>query len=83
MREPTPVRSRDTLDELANAFTKVASEDVETLVSSNVHTHVGDHHGVDLFTPERTPSEISAFVGNVRAITDTLTGDYAEFPVDG
>jgi CopG family nickel-responsive transcriptional regulator len=55
----------------------------ETLVSSNVHTHVGDHHCVELFILEGTLSEISAFVGKVRATTDTLTVDYSVIPVDG
>ncbi|MFB6360437.1 MAG: CopG family ribbon-helix-helix protein [Halobacteriales archaeon] len=57
--------------------------DHETLVSSNVHTHVGDHHCVELFILEGTLSEISAFVGKVRATTDTLTIDYSVIPVDG
>ncbi len=55
----------------------------EALVSSNVHTHVGDHHCVELFILEGTLSEISAFVGKVRATTDTLTVDYSVIPVDG
>ncbi|MDZ7702230.1 MAG: CopG family ribbon-helix-helix protein [Halobacteriales archaeon] len=55
----------------------------ESLVSSNVHTHVGDHHCVELFILEGSLSEISAFVGKVRATTDTLTVDYSVIPVDG
>ena len=55
----------------------------EELVSSNVHTHVGNHHCVELFILEGSLSEISAFVGKVRATTDTLTVDYSVIPVDG
>ena len=55
----------------------------EDLVSSNVHTHVGDHHCVELFILEGTLAEISTFVGKVRATTDTLTVDYSVMPVDG
>jgi len=55
----------------------------EAIVGSNVHTHVGDHHCVELFILEGTLSQISAFVGKVRATTDTLTVDYSVIPVDG
>jgi CopG family nickel-responsive transcriptional regulator len=65
-----------------NRMTQLRHE-YEALVSSNVHTHVGDHHCVELFILEGTLSEISAFVGKVRATTDTLTVDYSVIPVDG
>jgi len=65
-----------------NRMTRLRHEH-EALVSSNVHTHVGDHHCVELFILEGTLAEISAFVGKVRATTDTLTVDYAVIPVDG
>jgi CopG family nickel-responsive transcriptional regulator len=65
-----------------NRMTQLRHEH-ESLVSSNVHTHVGDHHCVELFILEGTLSEISAFVGKVRATTDTLTVDYSVMPVDG
>ena len=65
-----------------NRMTQLRHEH-ESLVSSNVHTHVGDHHCVELFILEGTLSEISAFVGKVRATTDTLTVDYSVIPVDG
>ena len=65
-----------------NRMTRLRHEH-EALVSSNVHTHVGNHHCVELFILEGTLAEISAFVGKVRATTDTLTVDYAVIPVDG
>jgi CopG family nickel-responsive transcriptional regulator len=65
-----------------NRMTELRHE-YEGLVSSNVHTHVGDHHCVELFILEGSLSEISAFVGRVRATTDTLTVDYSVIPVDG
>jgi glycine dehydrogenase subunit 2 len=41
MTEPTEVESRDTLDELANAFTQVAGEDDGTLASAPQRTSAG------------------------------------------
>ncbi|MFB6352914.1 MAG: CopG family ribbon-helix-helix protein [Halobacteriales archaeon] len=65
-----------------NRMTELRHEH-EALVSSNVHTHVGDHHCVELFILEGSLADISAFVGQVRATTDTLTVDYSVIPVDG
>jgi CopG family nickel-responsive transcriptional regulator len=55
----------------------------EGLVASNVHSHVGDHYCMELFTLEGTLEEISGFVGKIRATQDTLTVDYSVIPVDG
>lgn len=77
MTEATEVESHGTLDELITGFTKVASEDAETLVGSHVLTLVGDHHLVDLFTLKRSMPKIAAFFGEVRAITDRQTVDYS------
>ncbi|MFB6125184.1 MAG: nickel-responsive transcriptional regulator NikR [Halanaeroarchaeum sp.] len=54
----------------------------ERLVSSNVHSHVGDRHCMELFVLEGDLEDISAFVGQVRATRDTLTVDYSVQPVD-
>ncbi|MFW5919991.1 MAG: CopG family ribbon-helix-helix protein [Halanaeroarchaeum sp.] len=54
----------------------------EGLVSSNVHSHVGDHHCMELFVLEGKLDDISAFVERVRATNDTLTVDYSVRPVD-
>lgn len=55
----------------------------EDLVASNIHTHVGRGHCIELFILEGSLSEISTFVGKVRATHDTLTVDYSVIPVDG
>ena len=55
----------------------------ETLVSSNFHTHVGDHFCMELFVLEGSLEEISTFVGKIRATKDVLTVDYSVNPVDG
>ncbi len=55
----------------------------EGLVASNFHSHIGDHHCMELFVLEGTLEEISAFVGRIRATKDTLTVDYSVTPVDG
>ncbi|MCO8246205.1 MULTISPECIES: CopG family ribbon-helix-helix protein [unclassified Haladaptatus] len=55
----------------------------EGLVASNFHSHIGDHHCMELFVLEGTLEEISTFVGKIRATKDTLTVDYSVTPVDG
>ena len=52
------------------------------LVSSNVHNHVGDHYCMELFILEGRLTDISTFVGKIRATQDTLTVDYSVIPVD-
>ncbi|MGM0398142.1 MAG: CopG family ribbon-helix-helix protein [Halobacteriota archaeon] len=54
----------------------------EGVVSSNVHSHVGDHHCMELFVLEGCLEEISAFVGRIRATNDILSVDYSVRPVD-
>lgn len=54
----------------------------ESLVTSHVHNHVGDHYCMELFVVEGSLEEISAFVGKVRATQDTLSVDYSVIPVD-
>lgn len=52
------------------------------LVASNVHNHVGDHYCMELFILEGNLTDISTFVGKIRATQDTLTVDYSVIPVD-
>lgn len=54
----------------------------EDVVASNFHSHVGEHHCMELFVLEGSLEEISAFVGRIRATEDTLTIDYSVLPVD-
>ena len=54
----------------------------ESIVSSNVHSHVGDRYCMELFIVEGTLEEISTFVGKIRATQDTLSVDYSVIPVD-
>lgn len=54
----------------------------DDLVSSNVHSHVGDHFCMELFILEGTLADISTFVGKIRATQDTLSIDYSVMPVD-
>jgi len=54
----------------------------EDVVASNFHSHVGEHHCMELFVLEGSLEEISAFVGKIRATKDTLTIDYSVLPVD-
>ena len=54
----------------------------ETLVASNVHSHVGNHYCMELFVLEGELTEISTFVGKIRATQDTLSVDYSVMPVD-
>jgi CopG family nickel-responsive transcriptional regulator len=54
----------------------------EDVVASNFHSHVGEHHCMELFILEGSLEEISAFVGKIRVTKDTLTIDYSVLPVD-
>ncbi|RQH00051.1 nickel-responsive transcriptional regulator NikR [Natrarchaeobius oligotrophus] len=54
----------------------------EELVASNFHSHVGDHHCMELFVLEGDLEDISTFVGKIRATKDALTVDYSVIPVD-
>ncbi|WP_435102730.1 CopG family ribbon-helix-helix protein [Halarchaeum sp. P4] len=54
----------------------------EDLVAANFHSHVGDHHCMELFILEGRLEDISTFVGKIRATKDTLTVDYSVTPVD-
>lgn len=54
----------------------------ETLVASNLHSHVGDGICMELFILEGQYDEISSFVGKVRATEETLSVDYSMIPVD-
>jgi len=56
--------------------------DYDTLVTSHVHNHVGDHYCMELFILEGTLEDISTFVGKIRATQDTLSIDYSVTPVD-
>jgi len=56
--------------------------DHEGLVAANFHSHVGDHHCMELFVLEGRLADISTFVGKIRATRDTLTVDYSVIPVD-
>ena len=54
----------------------------DDLVSSNVHSHVGDAYCMELFILEGELTEISEFVGKVRATRETLSVDYSVNPID-
>ncbi|MCL9815613.1 nickel-responsive transcriptional regulator NikR [Natronocalculus amylovorans] len=54
----------------------------EDLVASNFHSHVGNHYCMELFVLEGQLTDISTFVGKIRATKDTLTVDYSVMPVD-
>lgn len=54
----------------------------ETLVTSNLHSHVGDGICMELFILEGDLDEISTFVGKVRATEEMLSIDYSVIPVD-
>lgn len=56
--------------------------DHEELVASNLHSHVGDRRCMELFVLEGELSEISEFVGRVRATRDTLSVNYSVVPLD-
>jgi len=55
----------------------------EGLVASNFHSHVGEHHCMELFVLEGSLEALSTFVGKIRATRDTLTVDYSVTPIDG
>jgi CopG family nickel-responsive transcriptional regulator len=54
----------------------------DDLVTSNVHSHVGNHYCMELFVVEGELENISTFVGKIRATEDTLSVDYSVIPVD-
>jgi CopG family nickel-responsive transcriptional regulator len=54
----------------------------EDLVTSNVHSHVGNQYCMELFVLEGSLDDVSTFVGRIRAIRDTLTVDYSVIPVE-
>jgi CopG family nickel-responsive transcriptional regulator len=54
----------------------------EDLVASNVHNHVGDHYCMELFILEGGLTDISTFVGKIRATKDILSVDYSVMPID-
>ncbi|WP_256301254.1 CopG family ribbon-helix-helix protein [Haloarchaeobius salinus] len=54
----------------------------EDLVASNVHNHVGDHYCMELFILEGSLTDISTFVGKIRATKDILSVDYSVMPID-
>ena len=54
----------------------------DSLVSSNFHSHVGDHQCMELFILEGQLEDISTFVGKIRATQGTTTVDYSVTPMD-
>lgn len=56
--------------------------DHEELVTSNLHSHVGDGLCMELFIIEGGIDDISSFVGRVRATEEALSVDYSVVPVD-
>ena len=54
----------------------------EAQVASNLHSHVGDGFCMELFVLEGAADDISAFVGRIRAIEETLSVDHSVIPVD-
>ncbi|KAB1197233.1 MULTISPECIES: CopG family ribbon-helix-helix protein [Haloferax] len=54
----------------------------EGLVKSNFHNHVGNHYCMELFVLEGKLTDISTFVGKIRATRDTLSVDYSVMPID-
>lgn len=54
----------------------------EDVVTSNFHSHVGESYCMELFILEGSLTEISEFVGRIRATRDTLSVDYSVIPVD-
>lgn len=54
----------------------------DTLVTSNVHNHVGDRYCTELFVLDGSLDDISTFVGKIRATKDTISVDYTVMPVD-
>ena len=56
--------------------------DYDELVTSHVHNHVGDHYCMELFILEGELTDISTFVGKIRATKDILSVDYSVMPID-
>lgn len=56
--------------------------DFELLVTSNLHSHVGDGICMELFILEGDLDDISSFVGKVRASEEALSVDSSIVPVD-
>ncbi|MFB6189624.1 MAG: CopG family ribbon-helix-helix protein [Halapricum sp.] len=54
----------------------------DSLVASNFHNHVGDHQCMELFILEGELTDISTFVGKIRATQGTTTVDYSVTPID-
>ena len=54
----------------------------EATVESNLHSHVGNHHCMEVFVLEGSLEELSTLVGKVRATRDTLTVDHSVVPLD-
>lgn len=54
----------------------------ESLVTANVHSHVGDRFCMELFVLQGRIEAISGFVGRVRATEDTRSVDYSIMSVD-
>jgi CopG family nickel-responsive transcriptional regulator len=54
----------------------------ESMVTSNVHNHVGNHYCMELFIVEGRLEDIATFVGKIRATQDILSVDYSVVPVD-
>jgi len=54
----------------------------ESMVASNFHSHVADRYCMELFVLEGQLSEISTFVGKIRATRDTLSVDYSVHPIE-
>lgn len=54
----------------------------EHLVTSNLHSHVGDGLCMELFILEGDLEQIGTFVGKVRAAEETLSVNYSIVPVD-
>jgi len=52
------------------------------LVTSNFHSHVGDHQCMELFVLEGGLTDISTFVGKTRATQGTTTVDYSVTPIE-
>lgn len=67
--------------DIEQAMTNLRHEH-ENLVSSNLHSHVGDGICMELFILEGDIDEISTFVGKVRGTEETLSVDYSVIPID-
>jgi len=54
----------------------------ESLVTSNLHSHVGEGYCMELFILEGSLEDVSEFVGKIRATKDTLSVNYSVLPID-